>query len=316
VPAPDKLPAVLERWKQSIATGEPFEMVFPLRGADGTFRPFLTRVEPVRDAQGRVSRWFGTNTDIATQQHTQEALERSNEELRRVNEDLNQFAYSASHDLQEPLRMVSIYSEMLRRKFERQLGPEGDEYIDYAVRGALRMEELVRDLLAYTQASNVAAEPSTLMDANEALDKALIGLQASLEESGAEVIRGVLPAVRMPEVHLAQLFQNLIGNALKYRGEESPRIEVTAERRERAWLFSVQDNGIGIDQKYREQIFGIFKRLHTADEYSGTGMGLAICQRIVERAGGRLWVESQLGEGSTFFFTLPDGKGDWAAEFS
>jgi light-regulated signal transduction histidine kinase (bacteriophytochrome) len=212
--------------------------------------------------------------------------------------------------------MVSIYSEMLRRKFERQLGPEGDEYIGYAVQGALRMEELVRDLLAYTQASNVAAESSTLIDANEALDKALIGLQASVEESGAEMRRGVLPAVRMQEVHLEQLFQNLIGNAIKYRGEESPRIEVTAERRERAWLFSVQDNGIGIEQKYREQIFGIFKRLHTADEYSGTGMGLAICQRIVERAGGRLWVESQLGEGSTFFFTIPDGKGHRAAELS
>jgi PAS domain S-box-containing protein len=316
VHSPDKLPAVLERWKQSITSGEPFEMVFPLRGADGTFRSFLTRVEPVKDAQGRVGRWFGTNTDIAAQQETQEALERSNQELRRVNEDLNQFAYSASHDLQEPLRMVSIYSELLRRKFERKLGRQGDEYIRYTVQGALRMEELVRDLLAYTQASNVAAEPSTIIDANQALDKALTGLQASLERSDAKIIGGALPAVRMHEVHLEQLFQNLIGNAIKYRGPESPRIEVTAERRPREWLFSVKDNGIGIDQKYREQIFGIFKRLHTADAYSGTGIGLAICERIVERAGGRIWVESQLGQGSTFFFTIPDEEGAWYAPLS
>jgi len=310
VHAPDKLPAVLESWKMSIGTGEPFEMVLPLRDADGMFRPFLTRVEPVKDARGRVSRWFGTNTDIAAQQKTQEALERSNQELRRANEDLNQFAYSASHDLQEPLRMVSIYSELLRRKFERKLGPLGDEYIGYTIQGALRMEQLVRDLLAYTQASDVAAEPSSTIDASEALDKALTGLQASLEGSNAKIIRGILPAVRMHEVHLEQLFQNLIGNAIKYRGEESPRIEVTAERRPGERLFSIKDNGIGIDQKYREQIFGIFKRLHTADAYSGTGIGLAICQRIVERSGGRIWVESQPGQGSTFFFTIPDGGGD------
>ena len=212
--------------------------------------------------------------------------------------------------------MVSIYSEMLKRRFESKLGPEGEEYLGYTVKGALRMEQLVRDLLAYTQASNVAIEPSTIVDANEALDKALVGLQVAVGESGAKIIRGVLPAVRMHEVHLEQLFQNLIGNAIKYRGQASPRIEVVAERRECGWLFWVKDNGIGIDQKYREHIFGIFKRLHTADAYSGTGIGLAICQRIVERTGGRIWVESQLGQGATFFFTIPDGEGRSAAELS
>jgi PAS domain S-box-containing protein len=241
---------------------------------------------------------------FADSQQTQHALEKSIEELRRVNEDLNQFAYSASHDLQEPLRMVAIYSQMLKRKFGGKLGADGDEYIRYTIQGATRMEQLVRDLLAYTQASSTQ-ESATLVDANEVLDRALDNLKGRIEESRAAITRTPLPKIRMRQVHLEQLWQNLIGNALKYRRDEPPSIHVAAERRDEEWLFSVADNGIGIDEQYREQIFGIFKRLHTADQYSGTGIGLAICQRIVERAGGLIWVESQLGRGSTFYFTIP-----------
>ena len=235
-----------------------------------------------------------------------ERVEATNLALRRANSDLEQFAYSASHDLQEPLRMVSVYSQMLRKKFSGQLGEKGDEFISYTVQGATRMENLVRDLLAYTRASTSSDEPLTLVDANEALAYALAGLELAISQAGASVTSSSLPKVRIRAVHLQQLLQNLISNGLKYRSKEPSRIHIAAERQNGEWLFSVSDNGIGIDPKYREQIFGIFKRLHSAAEYSGTGIGLAICRRIVDRAGGRIWVDSQLGEGATFYFTLPE----------
>jgi PAS domain S-box-containing protein len=241
-------------------------------------------------------------------------VEESNRALRRANADLEQFAYSASHDLQEPLRMVAIYSEMLKRKYAGQLGPEADEYIRYTVEGATRMEQLLNDLLAYTHASALSGAPSTPIDANHTLQRAVSNLQAAIEQSGASISHTRLPQVTLQEVHLEQLFQNLLGNAIKYHGAEPPLIVVDATRHAREWIFSVKDNGIGIDPQYKEQIFGMFKRLHTAVEYSGTGMGLAICHRIIERYGGRIWVDSEPGKGSTFLFTIPDttehGSGD------
>jgi PAS domain S-box-containing protein len=242
---------------------------------------------------------------FAQSQRSEQALRRSNEDLRRANEDLNQFAHSASHDLQEPLRAVSIYTQLLRRKLEGKLGPDEAEYVRYVVKGASRMEALIRDLLSYTEASAMTDEPPPITDANVALEAALSNLNASIKDSGARVSHTALPNIRIHQVHLTQLFQNLIGNAIKYRSEQPPEIKIDVAWCENAWMFSVADNGIGIDEKYKEHIFGIFKRLHTADEYSGTGIGLAICQRIVERAGGRIWIESEPGRGSTFFFTLP-----------
>ena len=232
--------------------------------------------------------------------------EESNLALRRANADLEQFAYSASHDLQEPLRMISIYSQLLKKKFGNQLGPEADQYIAYTIEGAIRMEHLVRDLLAYTRASSIPGEPEKEVDSNSAIDHALANLQAAIKQTGATVSRAELPKLKMHSVHLEQVFQNLIGNAIKYRSDQPPRIEVSAQRREGEWLFRVSDNGIGISPQYHQQIFGIFKRLHSSSEYAGTGVGLAICQRIVERAGGRIWVESDPGQGSSFWFTVPD----------
>jgi len=260
---------------------------------------------------------------------SQSALRRTNEDLRRANEDLNQFAHSASHDLQEPLRSISIYSELLRRRLGDNLEPEAGKYLEQLMEGSARMEALIRDLLAWSAASGTPGQPSgctdARADANDAFEAALLNLKTAVEDSSAVVTRGNLPAVPILPVHLAQVFQNLIGNAIKYRRrEESPRIHVDAAhvdaaqvdaaqvdavdvdtRSEAMWQFSVSDNGIGIDEKYTQQIFGVFKRLHTTEEYSGTGMGLAICQKFVERAGGRIWVESQPGMGSTFYFTLP-----------
>jgi light-regulated signal transduction histidine kinase (bacteriophytochrome) len=171
------------------------------------------------------------------------------------------------------------------------------------------MEQLLRDLRAYTLASTGGQDPSEDIEAGQSLDKALAALESAIKESGTCITRTVLPRIRFHDFQLEQVFQNLIGNSIRYRSTEKPRSHVAAERRGEEWLFSVQDNGIGIDPQYKEQVFEIFKRLHSAAAYPGTGMGLAICQRIVERAGGRIWVESELGRGSTFFFTIPRGEG-------
>ncbi len=294
---PEERTEVLNHWREALQTGSPFDRVVSLRGADDMYRPFLTRIIPIRDATGRVLRWFGTNTDVSEQKNTENAL-------RRANADLEQFAYSASHDLQEPIRNVAVYAELLQRRYGDKLDEEGRRALRFMNEGARRMEMLVRDLLIYRQSSEPSDEPVAEVDANAVLDRAVADLAGTIQETGARVTRGPLPLVRMREVHLEQLFQNLIGNALKYRGADPPKVHVSAERAGDYWRFAVRDNGIGIDPKYREVIFGIFKRLHGGASRSGTGIGLAICQRLVERYGGRIWVESELGKGATFFFTI------------
>jgi signal transduction histidine kinase len=232
------------------------------------------------------------------------ALQRHNAELIRVNADLEQFAYSASHDLQEPLRMVSLFTQMLRAKYADSLDAEGQEYIGHAVAGAKRLETLIRDLRSYLAISSTGAAPE-LVDANTVVARCLKNLQLLIEQRGVRCEVGSLPAVRLHEVHLEQLFQNLITNGIKYRRLDAPHIRISASRDDGNWICSVQDNGIGIDPRYQDQIFGVFRRLHSNDEYEGTGIGLAICKRIIERYGGRIWVESKPGEGSTFRFSVP-----------
>jgi PAS domain S-box-containing protein len=242
-----------------------------------------------------------------------EALARSNDELRRANADLEQFAYSASHDLKEPLRMVAIYSQILQRKYGQKLDVNANEYLRTVLTGAQRMDKLVHDLLAYTRSSAPAdsSEPISSVDAEAVFEQAVTNLSQSIEESGATIEKGALPPLRVMEVHLLQLFQNLIENAIKYRGNTPPqiRVQATREKEQDLWRICVDDNGIGIAPEYRDQVFGIFKRLHPSEHYSGTGIGLAICQRLVLRYGGRIWVESEgEGKGSTFCFTLPGGE--------
>ena len=232
------------------------------------------------------------------------ALQRHNAELIRVNADLEQFGYSASHDLQEPLRMVSLFTQLLKEKYADSLDAEGEEYIGHAVAGAQRLETLISGLRTYLTITSTATTPERA-DTNVVVARCLENLKLLIQQSGACCEVGILPAVRVHEVHLEQLFQNLIVNGIKYRSPDPPRIRISAREEESFWLFSVRDNGIGIDPQYKEQIFGVFKRLHGNDEYEGTGIGLAICKRIVERYGGRLWVESKAGEGSTFLFTVP-----------
>ena len=230
---------------------------------------------------------------------------RAENELRRANADLEQFAYSASHDLQEPLRTIKIYSELLAGHLSAAVEGETAEFLDFLRSAATRMEMLVRDLLAYTQVSRLEA-PVDEVDTNEALAEVIANLRGAIAESGAAVTFDRLPPVRAHKTHMRQLFQNLIGNAIKYRSEDrAPEVHIGAERQDGYWLFTVRDNGIGIQPEFKEQIFGLFSRLHNADRYDGTGIGLAICQRIVERYHGRIWVESEPGRGSEFRFTLP-----------
>jgi signal transduction histidine kinase len=226
------------------------------------------------------------------------------EELARSNRDLEQFAYVASHDLQEPLRMVAAYTQLLADRYQGKLDENADKYIHYAVDGALRMQILVRDLLAFSRVGREGTEPK-LVDVNLAVQAALINLQSTIRDNNAQVQYGHLPSIMADQSQLAQLFQNLIGNAIKFRSQEPPIINISAEKQDRQWTFSLSDNGIGIASEYAETIFVIFKRLHTREEYSGSGIGLAICKKVVEHHGGRIWMESEPGKGSTFKFALP-----------
>ncbi len=225
-------------------------------------------------------------------------------ELARSNAELEQFAYVASHDLQEPLRMVAAYTQLLAERYRGQLDEQADKYISYAVDGATRMQTLIQDLLAFSRAGRQGTDLEST-DCNEVVEQALKNLQAAIRESDARVDLGSLPSVMANRAQLVQLFQNLIGNAIKFRGNEPPVIQVDAERQEDEWLFTITDNGIGIAPEYRQDIFTVFKRLHTRAEYPGNGIGLAICRKIIEQHGGRIWVESQPGRGSSFKFTLP-----------
>lgn len=298
----DEIPQILAR----ITRGERIDHYETKRRAkDGRVLIVSLTVSPLRDSFGVVVGASKIARDVTERERQRLALEKANMALTRANADLQHFAYSASHDLQEPLRMVSTYSQMLQKKFDGQLGEIGDQCIRYTVEGAERMRKLLDDLLAFTRASTEEGSAPEAIDANAALDAALTRLQGAIAESGAIITRTSLPMVCLYQFQLEQLFQNLIGNAIHYRSEKHPQIDVAAERDGDQWLFSIRDNGIGIAPEYQAQIFEMFKRLHSAADYSGSGMGLAICQRVVERTGGRIWVESELGHGSTFFFTLP-----------
>jgi PAS domain S-box-containing protein len=248
--------------------------------------------------------------DVTERKRQEELLRRSNDELSRANADLEQFAYSASHDLQEPLRQVAIYSQLLESRYAARLDGKALQYLNYSIEGAQRMAQLINDLLAYSQATKAGAAPLEVIDANDVLQAAKGNLSTTIGETGTIFDESPLPFIRAERGPLVHVFQNLISNALKYRSRETPRVRIWADDLGTAWRFAVQDNGIGIPESDLEHIFGIFKRLHDRKEYPGNGIGLAICQKIVERYGGRIWVESSMGRGSTFFFTLPQKKVD------
>ncbi|HEX5431606.1 MAG TPA: ATP-binding protein [Bryobacteraceae bacterium] len=272
---------------------------------DGREIPIDDSAAPIRGTGERIAGIVLVFRDITERRASEKSKEQARIALERANQELQEFAYAASHDLQEPLRNVSIYTEMLGDRYRGKLDPEADRYIAITVSSVRRMQNLLRDLLAYNQAAVAGDREVVPTDAKLALEHVLPGLQTAIRESGAAVVYDGLPSVLMDEVHVQQLFQNLIGNAIKYRSKEPPRIHISAAREGAEWVFRVSDNGIGIDPKYSKLIFRVFKRLHGKDEYPGTGVGLAICEKIVQRYGGRIWMESEPGQGSTFLFAVP-----------
>jgi signal transduction histidine kinase len=253
---------------------------------------------------GAIRRALKEKSLLHSRRLAEENLVRKVEELARSNAELEQFAYVASHDLQEPLRMVANYTQLLRERYRGRLDENADKYIGYASEGAVRMQTLIHDLLAFSLV-NRKASTSGRVDCDSAMAEVVMSMGPAIQESSARVTYEALPAVWAERSQITQLFQNLIGNAIKFRGKEAPEISVCAEKQGSRWLFSVSDNGIGIDSEFATNVFAVFQRLHTRSEYPGNGIGLAICKSIVERCDGKIWVEPHAGGGSTFNFTLP-----------
>jgi len=256
-----------------------------------------------------IRRALREKSERSLRHQVEEDLARKVDELARSNADLEQFAYVASHDLQEPLRMVTAYTQLLGERYRGQLDENADKFIGYASEGAQRMQILIQDLLAFSRIGRNSASSGSV-DCNAMMAEVLLGLAPAIQESGATVTHAELPAVWADRTQVAQIFQNLIGNAIKFRGKELPVIYMSAEKADQRWLFSVCDNGIGIAPEYAQNIFVVFQRLHARSEYPGNGIGLAICKKIVERYGGKIWVEPQSGVGSTFKFTMPSHDPD------
>jgi light-regulated signal transduction histidine kinase (bacteriophytochrome) len=259
------------------------------------------RTEELRDANARLS------VELDERRQAELRLAQYAEDLSRSNTELEQFAYVASHDLQEPLRMVASFTQLLAKRYRGKLDQDADEFIGFAVDGANRMQQLINDLLTYSRVGT-RGKPLVSTDLNEVLAHAQGNLSEAIRESGALVTHSSLPTVSGDQVQLNQLFQNLLANAIKFRTATPVLISISAQPREGDWLVSVQDNGIGIAPEHQERIFAIFQRLHGRSEYPGTGIGLALCKKIVERHGGRIWVESAPGQGATFYFTLPESE--------
>ncbi len=301
---PDERDATIAAWKECVRVGGTWDREHRFRGVDGRFHPVLARGVPVRDDDGTVLCWAGINLDIQRIKDGEVALQQQAAELARSNRELEQFAYVASHDLQEPLRMVNVYTQLLLRESQGKLSQRSEQYAAFVRQGVDNMQQLIQDLLAFSRLAQEEAERKPV-EADAALEQALNSCQQALRESGAEVKMDALPRVMAQEGPLVLVFQNLISNAVKYRKPQvAPRIEIGAARKNGEAIFSVQDNGMGFDPAYAKTVFGLFKRLHGKD-YPGTGLGLAICQRIVERYGGQIWVDSEAGGGSTFYFRLP-----------
>jgi light-regulated signal transduction histidine kinase (bacteriophytochrome) len=259
------------------------------------------RTEELREANAHLS------VELDERRRAERRLARYAEDLARSNAELEQFAYVASHDLQEPLRMVASFTQLLGKRYQGKLDQDADEFIGYAVEGANRMQHLINDLLAYSRVGT-RGKPLEPTDCDAVMQQARDNLAKAMEESGTIIYRDPLPVVHGDKVQLLQLFQNLLANAIKFRGPETPQIRVSAERQGSEWVFAFRDNGIGIAPEHQERIFSVFQRLHQRSEYPGTGIGLAICKKIVERHSGRIWVESQPGQGSTFYFSIPESN--------
>lgn len=300
---PEDLQYCLDTYLAAFEARQPFRMEYRLKRADGEYRWVLNSGLPRCTPQGNFTGYIGSCLDISDRRDTEQQLLQLNAELRQSNQELEQFAYIASHDLREPLRMVISFTKLLAQRYSGQLDEEADTIIDFAVDGAIRMQGLIDDLLTYSRLGRRGNQQ--LIDCDEVLDTAIANLKLLIEEANPAIARSPLPTLQGDRAKLVQLFQNLLNNAIKYRSDRSLKIDIGVREQEESWLFWIADNGIGISPRYQQQIFLIFQRLHAKEEYPGTGIGLAICQKIVESNGGKIWVESQIGQGAIFYFTLP-----------
>jgi PAS domain S-box-containing protein len=296
--------AELEREKSGTAEPDRYQdMELEIYHKDGHTLWTENRIRFIRDDQGKAVGILMQGRDITARKQAEEALKKTMQDLRRSNEDLEQFAYVASHDLQEPLRMVSSYVQLLEKRYKDNLDGDAHDFINYAVSGSRRMQNLINDLLSYSRVG-MRGKPFQQMESSDALAAAVSNLEVAMREVGAVVEHGELPRVVGDEGQLVQVFQNLVGNAVKFHGEAPPLVRVDAVRNDGNWVFSVNDNGIGIDPQFFERIFLVFQRLH-GNEYPGTGIGLSVTQKIVQRHGGQMWLESEPGKGAKFYFTIP-----------
>jgi light-regulated signal transduction histidine kinase (bacteriophytochrome) len=303
------LNGITEIWADSarevLKTGEIQEMEFEFPSIHG-LKVFHSYMIPEYD-DGEIESLLVVSHDVTQRKQLEEELKETVEELKRSNAELQQFAYVASHDLQEPLRTITSFTQLLERRYKDKLDSDADEFIAYIVDAAKRMQTLIKDLLNYSRVATMGKE-FKLTDTEEILKASLNNLNTAIDENNAEIIYENLPEIMADSGQILQLFQNLIGNAIKFRKPEiPPKIHISAAETENKdeYIFSIQDNGIGMELQYLERVFTIFQRLHTKDEYEGTGIGLAVSKRVVERHGGKIWVESKLGEGSVFYFTIP-----------
>ncbi|MBA3868958.1 MAG: PAS domain S-box protein [Anaerolineae bacterium] len=302
---PDDLESSQKEGQEIFARGDLSAAIqFRCIAKDGRIVPIEAHYSILTDDKGKVIGSCGLMMDISQRKSDENAIKQSALDLKRSNEQLEQFAYVASHDLQEPLRMITSYLQLLERRYKDKLDQDASEFISYAVDGATRMKALINDLLAYSRVKT-GEQDFARFDTKTALNQAITNLQITIAETGAQVTVDSLPPILGNEAQFIQLFQNLLSNAIKFHGDEPPKIAVKAERSGSVWKFSVTDNGIGIEPQYVERIFIIFQRLHTKDVYPGTGIGLAICKKVVEHHGGRIWAESTPGTGTTFWFTIP-----------
>jgi PAS domain S-box-containing protein len=303
-------------YEKVLSEGQLRDYPLSIRHKSGKITDVMYNATVYRNEAGEVQGVFAAARDITRTKAAEAELDKyrknleqmvaqRTKELERSNKDLEQFAYVASHDLQEPLRAVAGFIEILKMQLNGILDINNLKYMNFAVDGVMRMQALIQGLLKYSRAGTGSTEPQ-LVDARKVVDRSLSYLEHPIAESGAEISIGDLPTVRIDESQFVQLFQNLIANAIKFRSDKKPHINITAEKNDGFWRFAVSDNGIGLEQEYAERIFLIFQRLHARDKYPGTGIGLSICKKIVERNGGKIWVESQPGKGSTFYFTLPE----------
>ncbi|MGZ8898243.1 MAG: sensor histidine kinase [Halobacteriota archaeon] len=265
-----------------------------------------TNISLIEDASGQPAAFLVVARDVTERKQMEHQLDSILADLQRSNAELEQFAYVTSHDLQEPLRMITSYIQLIEEDYKGKIDADADQYIAFAVEGAKRMHTLINDLLAYSRVGT-RGEPFLPTSMSSALSAAIANLDVAIEENHAVITHDELPTVLGDEAQLIQLFQNLLGNAIKFRSEDTPMIHVGVEETNDDWVFSVRDNGIGIDMKHAERIFVVFQRLHAREEYAGTGIGLAVVKKMVERHGGHIWVESEPANGSTFYFTLPKG---------